>query len=726
MIAKFLEWLSPPVFADNEEKNRQARVLNALQINLALTLIIGGGAGILFFFSEKKITSIVLIISMVIILINFYLTQKGHLNFASLLTLTALWFTTAYLVFVSSGTRSLDIMFFVSGTVVAGILLGPRGASIYAILSLLISLTFAIMTNSGFVFPQHFPFPSFSGFILLTLSLGFVIIPLNITLTSLSEALATAQQEIQERKRGEEEREKLFAELEHKTQDLQTLQASLELANQTLDKNETFLRAIINNIPFDLWVCDAGGRYTIQNAISFNLAGDLTGKTVDELDFAPPERLAEYKAKHQRVLNGETIREEIQETIKGEERSMLSVQTPVRDGREFLGFVGMNIDLTEIQQAKKSLQESEALYQSLVEVLPMSVCRKDLEGRFIFVNKRFCDGFRLPESEILGKTDFDLHPMELAKKYRKDDLAVIASEHMVEMVEEHRPIDGDRSYVQVFKSPIFDARGRANGIQIVFWDISKRVLAEKERNKLIDELEVKNEELERFTYTVSHDLKAPLITISGFLSYLEEDALKGDVMQLKKDIQRITGASSKMQRLLDELLELSRIGRMVNLPETISFEEIVREALENVKGRLGEGKIEVKVGSDLPVVHGDRIRLVEVIQNLVDNAAKFMGNQSKPLIEIGVRKQGGKDVFFVKDNGIGIEPQYHDKIFELFDKLDPNSDGTGIGLALVKRIVNVHNGKIWVESQGKGTGATFYFTLSQKPNANKQEASNDG
>jgi len=190
--------------------------------------------------------------------------------------------------------------------------------------------------------------------------------------------------------------------------------------------------------------------------------------------------------------------------------------------------------------------------------------------------------------------------------------------------------------------------------------------------------------------------------------------LKGNIDQLKKDIQRITDATSKMRRLLDELLELSRIGRMINPPEDIPFEEIVREALEIVKGRLEEGRIEVRVGSDLPTVHGDRIRLVEIVQNLVDNATKFMGNQSKPLIEIGVRKQAEKLVFFVKDNGIGIAPQYHDKIFELFDKLDPNSEGTGIGLSLVKRIVNVHDGEIWVESKGLGYGSTFFFTLPLK------------
>jgi signal transduction histidine kinase len=166
-----------------------------------------------------------------------------------------------------------------------------------------------------------------------------------------------------------------------------------------------------------------------------------------------------------------------------------------------------------------------------------------------------------------------------------------------------------------------------------------------------------------------------------------------------------------MQLLLDELLELSRIGRLMNPPENVPFEAIVREALALVEGRLAERKAQVEVAKELPVVHGDRARLVEVVQNLVDNAAKFMGNQPQPRIEIGVREQEGQQIFFVQDNGIGIAPQYQEKIFGLFDKLDPHSEGTGIGLAIVKRIVEVHGGHIWVDSPGPGQGSTFYFSL---------------
>ena len=231
------------------------------------------------------------------------------------------------------------------------------------------------------------------------------------------------------------------------------------------------------------------------------------------------------------------------------------------------------------------------------------------------------------------------------------------------------------------------------------------------RQNLISELEAKNAELERFTYTVSHDLKSPLFTIRGFLGYLEQDAMAGNHERIRSDMQRITDATEKMQQLLNELLELSRIGRVKNEAQSISFEEIAREAVELVQGRIIERGVSVHIGADMPIVHGDRQRLLEVVQNLVDNATKFMGDQPDPRIEIGQEgSEDGKPVFYVRDNGMGILAEHHDRVFGLFNKLDVKSDGTGIGLALVKRIIEVHGSRIWIQSEA-GKGTVFYFTL---------------
>ena len=233
-----------------------------------------------------------------------------------------------------------------------------------------------------------------------------------------------------------------------------------------------------------------------------------------------------------------------------------------------------------------------------------------------------------------------------------------------------------------------------------------------DRVNLNKELGAQNAELERFTYTVSHDLKSPLVTIRGFLGYLRQDAESGDMTRFDKDMNRIANAVDKMQALLKDLLELSRIGRIINTPEHIPFGQIVTEAVELLNGPLEKNNVKMVVQKNFPNILGDHARLVEVMQNLISNAAKFMGPQPRPTIEIGTNgiDTDGKMVFFVRDNGIGIDPQYHDRIFGLFNRLDPSVEGTGIGLTLVKRIIEIHNGRIWLDSK-LGEGTTFYFTL---------------
>jgi ABC-type amino acid transport substrate-binding protein/nitrogen-specific signal transduction histidine kinase len=240
-----------------------------------------------------------------------------------------------------------------------------------------------------------------------------------------------------------------------------------------------------------------------------------------------------------------------------------------------------------------------------------------------------------------------------------------------------------------------------------------------QRQRKEAEIEAKNAELERFTYTASHDLKSPLVTLKAFLGFFERDLEAGNTEKIKSDMHYMHTAADKMSGLLADLLEISRVGLAVCKSEAVSFREVVDEALLLVAGAINETGVTVTVVEDPVVLFGDRTRLVEIWQNLIDNAIKYRNPKRTSTIEVGVDTSAKNPVFYVRDNGLGIDPRFHDKIFGLFNQLNPDIEGSGVGLALVKRIVEFHKGTIWVESEGAGHGACFRFTLPGTQNGHK-------
>ena len=234
----------------------------------------------------------------------------------------------------------------------------------------------------------------------------------------------------------------------------------------------------------------------------------------------------------------------------------------------------------------------------------------------------------------------------------------------------------------------------------------------EERQRLIGQLEATNAELARFNYTVAHDLRNPLVTIKTFIGRLQQEVENGDSEHMRQDLRRIGNAADNLHRLLEELYAFSRADRPPVPCEEVALGELVSETLNDMAGQVAERRVEIEVADGLPVVCGDRARLSEVVRHLLANALGHLGDQPAPRVEVGTRKIGTETAVFVRDNGRGIDPRYHEKVFELFERLDPeDADGTGIGLALVKRIVEVHDGRVWVESEGVGRGSTFCFTL---------------
>lgn len=233
---------------------------------------------------------------------------------------------------------------------------------------------------------------------------------------------------------------------------------------------------------------------------------------------------------------------------------------------------------------------------------------------------------------------------------------------------------------------------------------------ERSRN-LIIELTRKQAEMERFTYTVSHDLKTPLVSILNFIGQLEMDSENGDQEQVKDDLAFIQSAALNMNNLLRDLLQLTCAGRAISEPQPVALLSLVAQVKQEMDCLLRDVELRISMPADPVVVSGDPVRLGEVLQNLLENAVKFTKDKPKPMIEIGCTVNEEVVTCFVRDNGIGIPSAYQEKIFGLFEKLAPKEDGTGIGLAIVRRIVEEHGGRIWVESAGTGFGSKFLFTL---------------
>ena len=391
------------------------------------------------------------------------------------------------------------------------------------------------------------------------------------------------------------------------------------------------------------------------------------------------------------------------------------LQKNTQDARLYAQEISVQKDI--LNHMKESLEIEQERLKLTLNAAQIGIWDWDIEAGKVTWSDNVEPLFGMEPGEFDGSYEHYLslvHPDDLSKHQQAIDetLSGATSDYFVS----NRIIwpNGETRWLEGRGKAYHNQEGKPVRMAGTVVDVTEKKHAEFEREHLIQELEKKNRELEQFTYTASHDLKAPLITVTGFLGYLEKEVQAGNIEKAQQDIGRIRGATNKMKHLLDELLELSRIGRLMNPPEEISFENIVQEALELVSGRLNEKKIEIKIDNSLPTIHGDRTRLVQALQNLIDNAAKYMEDQHNPIIEIGQNgEEDRKPIFFIKDNGMGISSEQHERIFGLFNKLDAQSEGTGIGLALVKRIIEFHGGRIWVESE-IGKGSTFYFTLPRK------------
>jgi len=476
-----------------------------------------------------------------------------------------------------------------------------------------------------------------------------------------------------------------------------------------LQKSDQLHRMVLETAMDGFWIVNLQGRllevneaycricgYSRQELLSMSIfdleSNETAEETVAHLQLLMRDGETRYETRH-RHKNGSLIEIEISAQFQ-----------TIEEGR-IVAFL-RNID--ERKQAELKLKEALLEAQRFREALDQvssHIYMKDLHSHYIYANRSTLELFSCSAEELAGCDDLRFFPPDTALRLREIDTRVFNG---LQSQEEINFVDFEgrqRVYLEV-KTPVYKLPDRETvvGLLGISTDIT-------EHKHIEEELKKKNSEIEQFLYTVSHDLRSPLVTIKTFMGYVEKDLVESNHEHLAQDIQFIHGAADKMKLLLDELLEFYRIDRVTAPPVRISLLGVLSETLDTLAGDISERKVDIHVPDKDLILFGERPRITQIWQNLIENAIKYSREGNISRIELGVLQENNETVFFVKDNGIGIDPQYHGKIFELFDKLDPNSPGAGLGLSMIQRIAEKCGGKVWVESEGIGKGSCFFFTL---------------
>ena len=373
-------------------------------------------------------------------------------------------------------------------------------------------------------------------------------------------------------------------------------------------------------------------------------------------------------------------------------------------------------EVAERKRTEEVLRDSQSLYSSLVENLPVQVLRKDLEGRFTFANRSFCALLGRRLDEIAGQTDFDFYPAELAEKYRRDDARVRETGDLFEGVEQNEK-GGQMRYVQVMKSPVRDASGKIVGTQVIFWDVTERKWAEEQLAQAKEAAEAANRAKSIFLANMSHEIRTPLNGILGLTELLMDTRLTSEQRQY---LTLVRESGESLLSLVNDILDFSKIeaGKLSLERTRFDLHEMLGDTMRSLAIRAHHKGLELacRIRPGVPILAiGDSMRLRQIIVNLVGNAIKFT-DRGEVVLEVDSRGQSDDEAivhFAVTDTGIGIPEEKRSVIFDVFEQGDSTSrrrfGGTGLGLSISARLVDLLGGRIWLESE-VGRGSTFHFT----------------
>ncbi len=485
-------------------------------------------------------------------------------------------------------------------------------------------------------------------------------------------------------------------------------------------RERNLLKAILDTIPDKVYFKDLDSRFirnSLAHAKSFAVEdpNDLIGKT--DFDFFSEEHARQAFEDEQRVIRtGKPLIgiEEKETWPDGHVSWVSTTKMPLKDDKgEIVGTFGISRDITAQKEAEQAMIRERYLLHALLDTIPDHIYFKDVDSRFIRNSRAHAKSFGVEDpNDLIGKTDFDFFSEEHARQAFEDEQEIIRSgKPLIGIEEKETWPDGHITWASTTKMPLRDEKGQIVGTFGISRDITRQKETEQEAKKLTEALKRSNRELEEFAYVASHDLHEPLRMISSYLLLIS----RRYQAQLDQDGREFIGfavdGAQRMQAMINDLLTYSRVTTQGKIFSQIELEAVLQRALLNLKVAIAESGARL-THNPLPAVSGDDRQIERLLQNLIGNALKYRRPDVAPEIQVSAEKRDSEWVFGIRDNGIGIDPKYFDRIFGIFQRLHTREQykGTGIGLAICKKTVERHGGRIWVESE-EGKGATFYFTL---------------
>jgi PAS domain S-box-containing protein len=390
------------------------------------------------------------------------------------------------------------------------------------------------------------------------------------------------------------------------------------------------------------------------------------------------------------------------------------------DDGNFKCYRGTGSNITEQKRIADRLRESEQRLQAVMDYIPAALFLKDRDARYMLINRQFQDWFGVDPEEAVGKTAHDLYPKERADRYAEGDRAILSNWTVTSDTVQIPITTGEVRTFILTKFPIFDG-DQGVGFGGVMIDVTERAHAEaqltahaKQLASTAAELKRSNAEFEQFAYVASHDLQEPLRMVASYCQLLQR-RYQGQIdSEADEFIDYAVDGANRMQRLINDLLDYSRVGRGEQVHDRVDLSEMFATILRDLEKTIEDTKASI-TADPLPAVSGNQTQLRQLLQNLLTNAIKYKG-EAPPIVHVSAKRDGEDWLFSVRDNGIGIDPEFAERIFLIFQRLHRRDEysGTGIGLAICKKIVERHGGRIWFESDGH-RGTTFNFTIPAHP-----------